>query len=146
MNAILRRSIAAEAHVSQQNMTKAKFNARRPALVLIRTAADLLPLLVFLWGLQYRISLYAQHRPQSKQVVQARLLTDNERLGGATAAKTIAAAHPEPLFLATWTLAADVCRPGGATNRILQRPEPFPPRRSSTLTFFSFRPPPVSAA
>ena len=146
MNAILRRSIAAEAHVSQQNMTKAKFNARRPALVLIRTAADLLPLLAFLWGLQCRVSLYAQHHPRSKQVVQARLLTDNEGLGGATVAKTIAAAHPAPLLLATWTPAADLCRPGGAAHRIVQRPEPFPPCRSSTLTFFSFRPPPVSAA
>ena len=106
---------------------------------------------VFLWGLQYKLSLYDPPQAASHNIPTAKLLSKNEQ---GTKAKTALAAKSSVsekemrlalVFLALGFLIAVnlVYQPAAGRARNLSRPSR--PQLDIFLTAFSFRPPPIPA-
>jgi hypothetical protein len=105
---------------------------------------------VFVWGLQYKLSLYDSPHSITHEMPEAKLLSNQERAGDAareTELPRIAAGLPWPLglFLTFSACLAPALR-SGAPQRSLTgdfSAAPLPGIRIASLTPFLFRPPPA---
>lgn len=109
-------------------------------------ATALLASAVFLWGAEYKCSLYHAHPQKHARVPMARLLSEKERPVAARDAGRVRA----PLTLAAFfslgvlLLAALRCRRAAVDSTPLRQAR-IPDRvRACCLNHFSFRPPPLA--
>ena len=110
----------------------------------------LLACAVFVWGLQYKISLYCQADGQSVSIPHAKLLSERERPSSSLGAASISPlpAQPQssvlyPLLLIV-TLMLGLCLAADVWLRNSRVADAIPLQRRAHSNFFSFRPPPVS--
>src|SRR5271155_2851353 len=106
---------------------------------------------VFIWGLQYKLSLYNPPLCASHQIAKAKLLSENER-ASAAASTLISGLHfrgavPQAWILFTgltiWaSVLCEVSNPLGSTLA-LERKRPWLVSTWTKLNAFFFRPPPT---
>jgi hypothetical protein len=108
-----------------------------------------LALCVFLWGLQYKLSLYDPPQSISHKIPTAKLLSKDEQ--GATKQAAIITAKDSTsgteMFLAVVGLVAGLAlfyRPV-LVHREAETSRPWGQQLLATLSAFSFRPPPILA-
>jgi hypothetical protein len=107
---------------------------------------------VFAWGLKYKLSLYRTPHSISHTIPEAKLLSNQERVGYTLPAPVSEAVAPGtavppwsvPLILVFSSLLSLAPRPSGLWERICScfAGPPMPGMRSATLTSHFFRPPP----
>jgi hypothetical protein len=103
---------------------------------------------VFSWGLGYKLSLYEPHQSNAHLIIQAKLLSKNER---AVAKKSDLGGDylPPPPAQEALPFCIALCLAAFALNPptfVLSKIEPivcWHRRRSTSLTSFFFRPPPI---
>jgi hypothetical protein len=103
---------------------------------------------VFSWGLGYKLSLYAPHQSNAHHIIQAKLLSKNERAVTKKSDSVGDYLPPPPaqevlLFAIALCLAAFALNP---STFFLSKIEPtvsWHRRRSTGLNSFFFRPPPI---
>lgn len=119
-------------------------NTKHFVLALMATGVVALAAAVFLWGVEYKISLYPSPGAATR-MPKAKLLSEEER------PQATASLHPQivrfnaPLLLTLLLLSAALIagtRPGQTVMRLAQ-PSFFIPPCSSCFTHFWFRPPPA---
>jgi hypothetical protein len=107
-----------------------------------------LAICVFSWGLGYKLSLYQTHQPNDHFIIQAKLLSKNERtvaqkrdlVGGLLPPAPASVALPWCVALA---FAALVLKPALFTLSKIEPTVSWHCRRLTSLTSFFFRPPPI---
>lgn len=121
--------------------------SKKLALVLMGAFVALLAAAVFLWGVQYKVSLYPIQR-RTPTVPVAKLLSEKERPAAHPAAKRLAL-KPSHIARCSFVLLLAARFPVGRPAFRLA-PLPLRLRHSSRLLpalyRFSFRPPPFSIA
>lgn len=107
---------------------------------------------VFLWGLQYKLSLYDPPQAVSHKLPTAKLLSKNEQATASEgAAITKSSATDEGIRLALICVALPFLAAFAIVSRpapLRRKPETGRPRRrrpDPSLNVFSFRPPPIPA-
>ena len=121
-------------------------HTRQLTLFLSLMATALLAAAVFLWGAEYKCSLYHAHPPKHTPVPMAKLLSEKERpvaTGGAglvRAPLTLAAFFSLSLLLPV----ALRFRRAGVDSTPLRWPRITNRLRPHCLNHFSFRPPPLA--
>ena len=129
-------------------MPMKKLHLRKLALAACAALTTVLAASVFLWGVEYKCSLYPTPFRALHSVPVAKLLSERERPRQASTTP-----HSKPrLASATtyllWLWLFAIVKP--QRRRASLQCQPLPPQspadglRASCLTYFSFRPPPLS--
>jgi hypothetical protein len=120
---------------------------RKFTLVLMVVFYALLAAAVFLWGTEYKVSLYPVQRKASTVPV-AKLLSEKERPAARPIAETLHRRLSLPASCAFLLLLAVRLRNRRASFRFAPLTSPARPigHRIASLIHFSFRPPPPSIA
>jgi hypothetical protein len=121
---------------------------RQITLAITAVAVAVLALAVFLWGVEYKMSLYPAQRPAPTRVPMAKLLSESERPASRQAASSLRTTvslglfFTLGLFLTSWLRGH---RAGPQLRAALSASPADGPRRSAMHHFF-FRPPPLALA
>jgi hypothetical protein len=124
-------------------------NTIRPTLCKFSVVVVGLAMSVFVWGLQYKLSLYFPAHSEYHQVPEAKLLSKNEqptRVDGLLVGSTKPVSHTGlfrfyTLALFEWVLALPAL---SVPRRTKQEPKkPWLAAMSASLDAFFFRPPPI---
>ncbi len=122
-----------------------RFHLRRLTLAIYATVAAALAATVFLWGLEYKCSLYPLPSRVLHSVPVAKLLSERERPVKVQATQLARAPVAMAATFVLWLWFAEWLR----NRRAGLRPEPLPPQpkcdgpRICSLARFLSRPPPV---
>jgi hypothetical protein len=128
-------------------MPMKRFQTGKPALAISMAAMAVLAIAVFLWGLEYKCSLYHRHPEKRQRVVAAKLLSEKERPRTTPAASFLRV--PLVSVTALIFLFHGIRRHRDLRTGLRFAPTVLPTifggHRSPSLIYFSFRPPPIPA-
>jgi hypothetical protein len=116
---------------------------KRLTLALMALAVACLASAVFLWGTEYKCSLYHKHPDRHPRITMAKLLSERERPAGG-AVPSVRASLPQTVFVALAMLVPGLFGRTRVGFDPILLPAPGVPAidRSRFLIHFSFRPPP----
>lgn len=99
---------------------------------------------VFLWGSEYKCSLYHKHPERHARIATAKLLSEQERPMAAEKTLSLRAPLPQAVFFALGVLLFGLFRitPMGRDQVLLGVRDESAADRTCCLIHFSFRPPP----
>jgi hypothetical protein len=103
---------------------------------------------VFVWGLQYKLSLYDPPQSITHKIPAAKLLSKNEQAAGADTVATVNANHGPATMLIVFfscvliALCSDVSLIALTCGEVTR---PWLSRQLAAMHRFSFRPPPIFA-
>lgn len=114
-------------------------------LVVTATGCIVLAAAVFLWGLEYKVSLYPGH--EAKRIPIAKLLSERERPASVPSGAMAGPSAALVLLTLAWFLAVAIPdRPRiSRAATALTAAGGFARRAASCFVYFSFRPPPIAS-
>lgn len=123
-----------------------RFHTSKAALAFSLGAMSVLAITVFLWGVEYKCSLYHRHPEKHPRMVAAKLLSETERPRAHSATswlRVVLLPFAAPALL-LFLIARDRRRGGLRFTPTILRTKCCSPQLSRLVHFF-FRPPPILA-
>lgn len=131
--------------VPTREMAIKKIHSKQLTLILPVMGTAVLALTVFLWGVEYKCSLYPVHGKTPTSVPVAKLLSERERPAPGAHRNSLRAPLSLAALFALWLLTVPTLRTlrAGFNPTLLPTlPTPIDGLRPASLYHFSFRPPP----